>query len=227
MPPALAPVLGIACGLLAAPLVLAIARRCSPTAGRTRRDVLLAVAGSAVAGGMLALRVSGPALVPFAATVLLAAAAATVDLRDRRLPDVLTWPAAAVALGGLGIVAAVAGGPFLAAAAGAAAFAGGLLVLGLTTRGVGLGDVKAAIGIGALLGWQGAAHWFVGVLAGLLLLVAVGLVTRPRSGVPTRPEPVGADDRVGSDDRVAGNRPAPDWSLPYGPAMLLGALVGL
>ncbi|WP_328341317.1 A24 family peptidase [Micromonospora sp. NBC_00421] len=112
-----------------------------------------------------------------------------VDVAVHRLPDRLTWPAAIGTWALLG-VAALTGvdgaGPWLrAVAAGAAlglAFATTTLLLG--RRGFGLGDAKLALGVGALLGWQGWGLLVTGLVLTFLLsaLVSVALLASRRVG---------------------------------------------
>ena len=45
---------------------------------------------------------------------------------------------------------------------------------------MGAGDVKLAIGLGALAGCFGAQAWFLAAVAGPLLTALAGLVVRPR-----------------------------------------------
>jgi leader peptidase (prepilin peptidase)/N-methyltransferase len=94
------------------------------------------------------------------------------DVRQRRLPNVLTLPGAAV----IGVAAAVAGrGP--AALAGAAALtAVYLLVHLLTPTAMGAGDVKLAIGLGALTGCFGGDVWFLAAIGAPLLTAMGGVV---------------------------------------------------
>lgn len=203
------PVVLAAAGLLVAPGVLAASRWCRrrPDRGLTRTAVVLGVSCVAV-GGIVGASFSPPGAAVVAAGVLwLALAAAAVDVAERRLPDVLTVPAAVLALAGLGGVALLDGGPWLRSLSGAAAFGGGLLLLGLVDGAVGLGDVKAAVSVGGILGWHGWPAWFAGVLGGLLILVLAGLVLRRQ-------------DEGGASPRRAG-------SLPYGPAMLAGAVLAV
>jgi leader peptidase (prepilin peptidase) / N-methyltransferase len=108
------------------------------------------------------------------------------DVRQRRLPNALTLPGAVVVL----VVAAVAGRG-LPALAGAAALA--LLYLGVhlvAPAGMGAGDVKLAIGVGALTGSLGLDAWVLAALTAPLLtagLACVALCRRSGSTVPHGP----------------------------------------
>lgn len=96
------------------------------------------------------------------------------DIRQRRLPNLLTLPGAGVIL-----VVAAGTGRGVPACAGAAALAAlYLLVHLMAPAGMGAGDVKLAIGLGALAGCFGAAVWFLAALAAPLLTAVVGLVLR-------------------------------------------------
>ena len=98
------------------------------------------------------------------------------DVRDRRLPNALTLPGSAAVLAW----AAVTGrGP--AAAAGALALAGGYLAVHLVMRAaMGAGDVKLAIGLGALTGAFGIAPWALAAIGAPLLTAVAGVLTRRR-----------------------------------------------
>lgn len=103
-----------------------------------------------------------------------------IDLAVQRLPDVLTLPAAAgtlLLLAG----AAVAGEPGgIGRAVAAAAVVTAVFLLLSLFAGMGLGDVKLAPAIGALLGWTSwetvvwgtAAGFAVGVVCAVALLLA-------------------------------------------------------
>jgi leader peptidase (prepilin peptidase)/N-methyltransferase len=96
------------------------------------------------------------------------------DIRQRRLPNLLTLPGGVVIL----IAAALAGraGPALA---GAAALAAIYLAVHLAApTAMGAGDVKLAIGLGGLSGCFGVEVWFLAALVAPLLTAAVGLVWR-------------------------------------------------
>jgi leader peptidase (prepilin peptidase)/N-methyltransferase len=99
------------------------------------------------------------------------------DVRQRRLPNVLTLPGAAVIL--LGAAATGHGPPALA---GAAALSGTYLLVHLPVpAAMGAGDVKLAIGLGGLAGCFGAPVWFLAALGAPLLTALVGAVRGART----------------------------------------------
>jgi leader peptidase (prepilin peptidase) / N-methyltransferase len=181
-------------------------RRCppgasfGPGAGRC-------VAAAAVVCAALAVAV-GPR--PELAVWLLAApvglALAAVDSAVNRLPDVLTLPLAAGTALLLGMAALLphSGGSWPRALLGAVVLAGtyGLLFL-INRRGMGLGDVKLALALGAALGWYGWGVLFAGTFLGFLLgsLYGVSLILAGRAHRRT--------------------------AMAFGPFMVLGALVGV
>jgi leader peptidase (prepilin peptidase)/N-methyltransferase len=119
---------------------------------------------------------------------------------------VLTLPLAALALLALGGAAVLPepGGSWRGALLGAAGLGGGYLLLLLVyPKGMGLGDVKLAAGLGAALGWYGWGVLFVGAFAGVLFnsLYAVVLVVARRAGRKSE--------------------------IPFGPFMITGAYVGV
>ena len=92
------------------------------------------------------------------------------DIRQGRLPNWLTLPGAGVVL-----IAALADGRGGAALAGAAALtAVYLLVHLMRPAAMGAGDVKMAIGLGALTGCFGLDVWFLAALAAPLLTALFG-----------------------------------------------------
>ncbi|MEV6248093.1 A24 family peptidase [Streptomyces sp. NPDC051742] len=137
---------------------------------------------------------------PFA--VLLAG----VDARVHRLPDGLTLPLAAAVpllLGGAELLPYDAGS-WLHALLGALVLGGAYLGLFLINPGgLGFGDVKLAVPLGAALGWYGWGVLFTGAFAGFLLgaVYGFGLVLLRRAGRSS--------------------------AIPFGPFMLAGGLIGL
>ncbi|MER8235352.1 A24 family peptidase [Streptomyces sp. NPDC094049] len=137
---------------------------------------------------------------PFA--VLLAG----VDARVRRLPDGLTLPLALAVplLLGAAVLLPYEAGSWRHALLGALVMGGAYLLLFLVNpSGLGLGDVKLALPLGAALGWYGWGVLFVGAFAGFLFgaVYGLGLVLLRRA------------------DRSA--------AIPFGPFMLGGGLLGL
>ncbi|MFG2607273.1 prepilin peptidase [Streptomyces sp. NPDC048514] len=131
---------------------------------------------------------------------------AVVDLRVRRLPDPLTLPLAAAALALLGLSALLPehAGHWPTALCGALALGAGYFVLFLINpAGMGFGDVKLAVGVGAVLGWYGWPTVLLGTFVGFLLGALYGgtLVVVRRA-----------------------NRKS---AIPFGPFLLAGALAGL
>jgi leader peptidase (prepilin peptidase)/N-methyltransferase len=104
------------------------------------------------------------------------------DVRQRRLPNALTLPGAAVIL-----LAATVAGRGVAALAGAVALAAVyLLVHLLAPAAMGAGDVKLAIGLGGLAGCFGVEMWFLAAVAAPLLTALLGVAGRLR-GAATVP----------------------------------------
>ncbi|MFV8164702.1 A24 family peptidase [Mycobacterium sp. 134] len=107
------------------------------------------------------------------------------DIAERRLPNWLTLPGALLVL----VVAAVAARG-LAALAGAAALSGLYLAVHLLSpRAMGGGDVKLAIGLGAMTGAFGIDVWLLAALAAPLLTagLASGAAVRGIRTVPHGP----------------------------------------
>ncbi|WP_264925662.1 A24 family peptidase [Streptomyces sp. A012304] len=131
---------------------------------------------------------------------------AAVDLRVRRLPDPLTLPLAAGALALLGLAALLPehAGTWTTALLGCLALGVGYLVLHLVNpAGMGFGDVKLALGAGAVLGWYGWPTVMLGTFAGFLLGALYGgaLVVAGRAGRRT--------------------------GIAFGPFLIAGAFLGL
>ncbi|MCX4747030.1 prepilin peptidase [Kitasatospora sp. NBC_01287] len=172
---------------------------CAAWLGPPPLAVELAAVGAGVAVGAAAAWPVGPVLGWIA---LFAVVLAFVDAAVHRLPDALTLPL------GLGTAALLALGGFdrpdvlLRCLAGAAAL--GLVYGALAMLGpMGLGDAKLALTLGALLAWYGWRTVFDGAFAGFLLAAGWGLLL-----LLTR--------------RARASDP-----LPFGPCMLLGALLAV
>ncbi|MEV5599149.1 A24 family peptidase [Streptomyces sp. NPDC052496] len=169
---------------------------------------------TASACGMLAAATGPrPELAAWLAVAPVAVLLAVVDWRVSRLPDVLTLPLAggAVLLLGAAGWADAAAGTWGGALLGGLALSGFYFVLYLVNpAGMGLGDVKLAIGLGVTLGWYGWAILITGAFAGLLFgaLYGCGVLLRRARAV----------DRRGDGLKQA---------MPYGPFMIIGALLGV
>lgn len=131
---------------------------------------------------------------------------AVVDFRVQRLPDPLTLPFAAAALVLLGLTALLPehAGEWTTALLGALALGAGYYVLyRINPGGMGFGDVKLALGAGAVLGWYGWPTVMLGTLAGFVLGALYGgvLVVARRAGRKT--------------------------AIPFGPFLIGGVFTGL
>ncbi len=162
------------------------------------RYPLIELTSAALAG--VAIATFGPTLQGVAAAVLGVALVPVVviDLQHRLIPDVIVLPAAALAL-----AAAVAGDPDrwwqpLAGALGAAGFM--FLLWVAYPGGMGLGDVKLALLMGAVLGASVIPALALAFLAGALL----GGILLVRHGSAAR-----------------------KMAVPFGPFLAAGALVAL
>jgi len=150
-------------------------------------------------------------------------AATVIDLRTRKVPNALTWPAAVVGIGlavtGIGSVGV------------AASIAGGLLGLALMLPGylfggTGGGDVKLLAAIGTFLGPGRTLSAFIGAaLAGGVIAVGIALhrglfrATLHRLARITRiGQPI--EQRL---DIV--EEPRADHTFAYAPAIAIGAVL--
>lgn len=130
------------------------------------------------------------AFVPVAALVSMTIVLIFIDLDIQILPDVIDLPGAAIgtAIGALGLAASTPAlqlsGSLLDSVLGAAIGAGILLTIGLTYKlvrkieGMGLGDVKMMLMIGATVGWEGV---FAVMLLASVSGAVVGLFVASRS----------------------------------------------
>jgi leader peptidase (prepilin peptidase) / N-methyltransferase len=184
---------------------LALSVRCPGCGQRTGPPLLAVEVTMAVLLGVLAARVH-PGLVLAAACwlALCAVPLAFIDAAVRRLPDVLTGAAfAGTAL--LLLAAAAAGGDWHVLARsviGGIALSGFYLLLVLVSpSGMGLGDVKAAAGLGTMLAWRGWSALIAGGFAGFLFAAVYG-VALLIAGRATRKQ-----------------------QIPFGPFMIAGAFL--
>ncbi|WP_371744187.1 prepilin peptidase [Mycobacterium sp. DL592] len=106
-----------------------------------------------------------------------ALALSVFDIRQRRLPNTLTLPGAAVVL-----TVAVVSGRGLPALYGALGLAALYLVVHLLApAGMGAGDVKLAVGLGSLTGAFGPEVWLLAALGAPLLTALCGVLGRVRT----------------------------------------------
>jgi len=134
---------------------------------------LVTVAGVAVRFGL------DPQTPAFCYLAAVGVPLAFIDVREYRLPDVLTLPSYPASLLLLGVAA-----PFLPGGTGR--FVHALIGMGVAVAlffllllafpaGIGLGDVKLAGPLGAYLGWLGATAFVAGLMAAWLLAGVTGL----------------------------------------------------
>lgn len=185
-----------------------------PVAARARRGI--AVIGALAAAALTASIGWGVALLPFVVVAWLGLTAAVVDLRHHRLPNVLTY-GGAVASPALCLAAAHwygMAGSFRGALVGSGAYAGFLVCQRAGSRvvsgtdGIGGGDVKLAVALGAPLGWYAWTSAPGG--RGSLLLVLSAVTLAMLAGLCA----------VALRARSHGGR-----ALPFGPCMVAGWLV--
>jgi leader peptidase (prepilin peptidase)/N-methyltransferase len=165
---------------------------------------------SALACALMALVLGPVAVLPlYLALCVLGVLLACVDVACHRLPHVLVWPATWVGLVAFTAVAAATDQWMaLLRAVLAAGVLGGfyalLYLMGLLFRGgFGWGDVKLAVLLGLFLGWLG---WGPALLGGLLPSLLNGPVL------------------IGL---LVARRISRRGSVPFGPAMLAGAVVAI
>ncbi|MFJ3946154.1 prepilin peptidase [Streptomyces griseoaurantiacus] len=169
-------------GILDRPRPLPASGRCPRCAGPIGPT---AISTEVTMGAAFAAVAAGGATGWFAAAQYWLAACgitlAMIDLAVQRLPDVLTVPACAGTLVLLTAATVADEAGSLARAAAAAAIVTAIFLLLALVAGMGLGDVKLAPAIGALLGWTswksvlwGTAAGFLLGLVGAVLLLASG-----------------------------------------------------
>ena len=150
-----------------------------------------------VAGSFVRFGVSGQAFVAaFFVTVLVALSA--IDAERRILPDVIVLPSAALVLAAQIALSPDRALEWVLASLGAALFL--FLALLAYPKGMGLGDVKLALLLGAALG----LHVTVGLMLGMFAAMLVGLFLIARHGVVAR-----------------------KMAIPFGPFLAFGSVVAL
>lgn len=163
-----------------------------------------------IGGSVAVLLVPDMALVPaWTALAWIAAPIVRTDLARHRIPDALTI--AAVGAGAMLLLVPLEGAAYGRAWLAALAVTAAMLALALIgPSGLGMGDVKLAPTLGLYLGYLGWNAVLVGVLAGFVLGALAALAVLVRDVAARKP--------LGGALRSA---------LPFGPFLLLGALVGL
>ncbi|GAA2468723.1 prepilin peptidase [Streptomyces mauvecolor] len=137
----------------------------------------LAVLTSLVCAGLACTTGARPELGVWLLLAPVAVLLGVVDRGVHRLPDVLTLPFALAATLLLGLASLLPGdaGAWTTALLGELALGGGYVVLVLINpAGMGLGDAKLALGLGAVLGWYGWPVLLAGALLGLVLGAVYG-----------------------------------------------------
>jgi leader peptidase (prepilin peptidase)/N-methyltransferase len=167
----------------------------------------LVEAGTALVFVVLALSIGvEPELPAFLYLGALGVALAMIDIDTQKLPSTLVVPSYAVAALGLGVAALVendADAAIRAGIGGAALFAFYFTVWFAYPKGMGYGDVRLSGLLGAYLGWISYKTLVAGAFLGFLVggVFSIGLVLAGRAGRKSK--------------------------VPYGPFMLLGALIGI
>lgn len=154
-------------------------------------------AGLSIAASFARFGLTGQAFVAafFCACLVVLSA---IDVERRILPDVIVLPAFAIVLAANAALAPGRALEWVLAAAGASGFL--LLAVLAYPRGMGMGDVKLALLMGAALGKSVA----VAMMAGMLAALVVALVLLARDGAAARKR-----------------------AIPFGPFLALGSVVAL
>lgn len=209
--PAIAVAAAVGCGVAGLGVPMVVRRLPGPPGEVAARPglrwhavVLCAFAG-AVVGGCLGWEWALLVLLPL---IPIEVALGLIDRHTHVLPTRLIWPGLAVAAV-LACVAALMDGD--AAAIIAAAVAGAVSLVAfhalwwVHSAGMGYGDVRLATLVGFQLGFLGTAEWLVGFYAAFVLFAVVGIGRAVRRR----------------------QRAALREALPFGPFLLVGALVGI
>jgi leader peptidase (prepilin peptidase) / N-methyltransferase len=181
--------------------------RCRDCGEPISRRYPLVEAGTAVVSVVLAWRIGlEPELVAFLYLGAIGVALALIDIDVKRLPNVIVLPSYPVAALLLAVAALVDGAwdDLLRSALGMAALYGFYFLLVLIyPKGMGFGDVKLAGVLGLYLGWLGWGEVVSGAFLGFLFGGVVGAIL------------------------MAVRRAGRKSKIPFGPYMLLGALVAI
>jgi len=181
--------------------------RCRDCAAPISARYPLVELGTGVLFAVLAVRFGfDPVLPAYLYLAAVGLALALIDLDHHRLPDVLTLPSypVAVLLLGLAVLAgSESGDPIRALIGGAGMYAVYVALRLAHPAGMGFGDVKLAGVLGMYTGWLGWGAWTVGLFLGFLIggVFGIALIATGRGGRKTK--------------------------VPFGPFMLLGALLAV
>lgn len=172
--------------------------------------------------------------IAYLALIVWSAVLSAIDIRSRRLPDLLTLPGAATI-----VAVAASTGCGTVALAGAVLLAVPYLLVHLAhPTSCGAGDVKLALGTGAAAACGGGHCWVVAAFGAPLLTAAAGLGAL----IAARPV-IGTEATVPADARAAPGRALrwrrrgrtgglhsarePAITVPHGPAMCLATVAAL
>lgn len=165
---------------------------------------------------------SATPILPALCSTVLAVTAAFSDVRERRIPNVLTFSGA-----GIGVLYSLfASGWSSMASCFAGMVIGAVCLLpAYLLRGMGAGDVKL---LGAIGAWVGAVQivrvvFYMAAIGGIMAIVKLVMVKRQSMGRPAFSLATGSTAFSATADTRSGNRS----SIPYGPAIAVGALFNL
>ncbi|NNU27247.1 prepilin peptidase [Isoptericola sediminis] len=198
-------VAALACALLAG-LLTPWARRYLLSESRLLRPWVTGPLAGLGGAGAAVVTTSWAELVAVGTVAVAAGLLIPGDLATYRLPDRIVGPAAVGLVGGLVVAAAVADDwsrLLQAVLAGVVLLAVYLVLAMISPSSLGFGDVKLAGLLGTVLGWWGWQAVAFGTLAAFVLFAVAALVL------------------------LAARRTSLRDDLPFGPAMILGAALGL
>jgi prepilin peptidase CpaA len=149
-------------------------------------------------------------------------AATVIDIRTRRIPNVLT---ALMAATGIGLAAAGANGVSLAAAALGIVVGFGLMLPGHALGATGAGDVKLMAAVGAIVGPMLVvkAFLFTAIAGGVLAIVVAIRRRRLASTLSATGQMIGAPSLTPLIIRTA----VPGSRFAYGPAIAVGSVLAV
>lgn len=202
-------VAALVAGALLGPLLDAVARRCLSAESWRSHGVLTGLVAGGVGAAVVALAPVARLAPAWWALAIVGTVIVRTDLVAHRIPDILTITA--FACGAVLLAIPWDGSAYARAWLGALALSAVFLGLGLLgPTGLGMGDVKLAPTLGLYLAYLGWTELLVGVAAGFMAAALVGVVVVLRDALRRRPL-----------------RGALQRAVPFGPFLLLGAVVGL